>query len=214
MVAGADNGYIRGGMTIESSVSPATPPGDVVPAPPVPSAPTAPPEPPVPSAPPAFEPGGYAALDPRALRLWQLTDLVAYAVLLLVMGVVGGVIVVNVPGAVPWVSGVWAAFGLLAVWTILYYHPRNYRAWGYHLDRRVLLIRKGVWFRSIKLLPLPRLQHVDVKRGPLQRRFGLATLVLHTAGTHVASIEVPGLDADEAVRLRDQLVAAGGDDGV
>jgi membrane protein YdbS with pleckstrin-like domain len=78
----------------------------------------------------------------------------------------------------------------------------------------VLLIRKGVWFRSIKLLPLPRLQHVDVKRGPLQRHFGLATLVMHTAGTHAASIEVPGLDADEALRLRDRLVAAGGDDGV
>jgi membrane protein YdbS with pleckstrin-like domain len=156
----------------------------------------------------------YQPLDPRALRLWQLTDLIAYLVLIALL-VGGGLVVMWLRRslAAP-VIGVWLFFILLAAWTILYYHPRNYRAWGYQLDRRVLLIRKGVWFRSIKLLPLPRLQHVDVKRGPLQRHFGLATLVMHTAGTHAAAIEIPGLDADEALRLRDRLVAAGGDDGV
>jgi membrane protein YdbS with pleckstrin-like domain len=156
----------------------------------------------------------YRPLDPRVLRLWQLTDLIAYVILLLV-GVIGGVVLmVNLPASRTWVAAAWVAFALLGLWTILYYHPRNYRAWGYRLDQRVLLIRHGVWFRAVKLLPLTRLQHVDIKRGPLQRHFGLSTLVLHTAGTAAASIEVPGLDADEAVRLRDQLVAAGGDDGV
>jgi membrane protein YdbS with pleckstrin-like domain len=166
--------------------------------------------------PSAFDSTDYLPLDPRALRLWQLTDLIAYAVLLIIaLGVgIGVMIGVGVSRSAAWVLACWAGIVLLALWTLLYYHPRNYRAWGYRLDERVLLVRKGVWFRSIKLLPLPRLQHVDVKRGPLQRHYGLATLVLHTAGSHVASIEVPGLEADEAVRLRDRLVAAGGDDGV
>jgi uncharacterized protein len=164
--------------------------------------------------PPSHEAADYAPLDPRALRLWQLTDLIAFLVLLLI-GLVAAVAVgVKWRTSVPWVGGGWVAFALLGAWTILYYHPKNFRAWGYRLDERVLLIRRGVWWRTVKLLPLPRLQHVDVKRGPLQRHFGLATLVLHTAGTHAASIEVPGLDAGEAVRLRDRLVAAGGDDGV
>lgn len=193
------SGYIRPQpMTFESTAPHAAP---VPPAPP-------------PAAPPPPAPHEYAPLDPRVLRLWQLTDLIAYVVLLLIGLVIGVVVVAKWRGALYWAAAAWAAFGLLGVWTIVYYHPRNYRAWGYRLEQRVLLIRQGVWFRSIKLLPLPRLQHVDVKRGPLQRQFGLATLVLHTAGTHAASIEIPGLDADEAVRLRDHLVAAGGDDGV
>ena len=167
-----------------------------------------------PAAPSMGDETGYQPLDPRALRLWQFTDLIAYVVLMAFV-VLGGLAMMWAwPRLTALAVTIWVGFGLLAVWTILFYHPRNYRAWGYRLDSRVLLIRKGVWFRSIKLLPLPRLQHVDVKRGPLQRRFGLATLVLHTAGTHAAAIEIPGLDADEAVRLRDQLVAAGGDDGV
>ena len=162
----------------------------------------------------ANEPADYQPLHPRALRLWQLTDFIAFAVLLFIWLVVGIILAVKWPPTIPWVWGGWLAFALLGVWTVLYYHPRNYRMWGYRLDRRVLLIKHGVWFRTIKLLPLPRLQHVDVKRGPMQRHFGLATLVLHTAGTHAAAIEVPGLDADEATRLRDRLVASGGDDGV
>jgi membrane protein YdbS with pleckstrin-like domain len=156
----------------------------------------------------------FLPLDPRALRLWQVTDLLAFLVLLAVGLVVGAILVVKWPPLLAWVLGCWLGFALLGAWTILYYHPRNYRTWGFRLDHRVLMIRRGVWFRTIRLLPLPRLQHVDVKSGPFQRRFGLATLVLHTAGTHAAAIEVPGLDAHSATLLRDELVAAGGDDGV
>jgi membrane protein YdbS with pleckstrin-like domain len=48
----------------------------------------------------------------------------------------------------------------------------------------------------------------------LERAHGLASLTMHTAGTHDAALVIPGLDADEAVRLRDRLVAVGGDDAV
>ena len=49
------------------------------------------------------------------------------------------------------------------------------------------------------------MQHLDVKHGPLARRFGLATLVLHTAGTRDSAVSVPGLDADDAAHLREVL---------
>lgn len=160
------------------------------------------------------ETSGYRPLDPRSLRLWQVTDGIAWGVVLVIAVSGGATMAFYNSRALPWVIAVWLCIPAVAAWNIFYFHSRNYHAWGYHLDGRVLLIRSGVWFRTIKLLPLSRLQHVDVKRGPLQRRFGLATLVLHTAGTQAASIEVPGLDADEAMCLRDHLVAAGGDDGV
>jgi membrane protein YdbS with pleckstrin-like domain len=89
-----------------------------------------------------------------------------------------------------------------------------YRAWGYRLDGKVLETRHGVLFRTMQLLPLARLQHVDLHNGPIERSLGLASLMLHTAGTHEATIVIPGLDTNEAVRLRDHLVVVGGDDGV
>ena len=54
-------------------------------------------------------------------------------------------------------------------------------------------------------MPATRVQHLDLKRGPLQRRRDLATLVVHTAGTRHSAVTVPHLDADDAERLRDRL---------
>jgi len=110
--------------------------------------------------------------------------------------------------------GGWLLLTALIGFWIVWYPPRRYASWGYRLDQRVLEIRSGVWFRVVQLLPLNRLQHVDLRRGPLERAHGLASLVFHTAGTHQATLELPGLDADVAAGLRDRLVLTGGDDAV
>ncbi|MDX2033173.1 MAG: PH domain-containing protein [Blastocatellia bacterium] len=114
----------------------------------------------------------------------------------------------------PWVAALMLATaaigGAIAVW----WPTRMYRAWGYRIDDRVLEIRSGVLWERVRLAPLSRLQHVDLHRGPFERKFGLASLVIHTAGSHSASIAIPGIEAAEAVRLRDHLVEIGGDDAV
>jgi membrane protein YdbS with pleckstrin-like domain len=61
-------------------------------------------------------------------------------------------------------------------------------------------------------VPASRVQHLDLKRGPLQRRYGLATLVIHTAGTRHSAVAVSGLDAADAERLRDRLAHQVDDD--
>ena len=54
-------------------------------------------------------------------------------------------------------------------------------------------------------MPQSRVQHLDLRRGPLQRRLDLSTLVIHTAGTRHSAVTVSGLDAGDAERLRDTL---------
>ena len=44
-----------------------------------------------------------------------------------------------------------------------------------------LLIRTGIMFRSLVVVPYGRMQYVDVNAGPLARRFGIASVQLHTA---------------------------------
>ena len=64
-------------------------------------------------------------------------------------------------------------------------------------------------------MPLARVQHTDVHQGPLMRRFGLAKLIVHTAGTENSAVELNGLSFATAQRLRDALVENRGDiDGV
>ena len=155
----------------------------------------------------------FQSLDPRVIKLWRLHQLIFAPVL-------GGILLVPL-----FMLGVrsgrwlWPLLGWLGIMGLLgirvWWHPRRaYRAWGYRLDQRVLEIRQGIWFRTLTLLPLSRLQHVDLDAGPMERGLGLASLVFHTAGTQNAIIVLPGLEASLARQLRDHLVAVGGDDAV
>ena len=73
------------------------------------------------------------------------------------------------------------------------------------LDDEGLWLRTGrLWWKETRV-PASRVQHVDLKHGPLERRFRLATLVVHTAAVHLSGITVRGLDEADAHYLRDQL---------
>lgn len=82
---------------------------------------------------------------------------------------------------------------------------KQYRYTYWRLDDTGLAVRRGrLWQRETRV-PTTRVQHLDLKRGPLQRGRNLATLVVHTAGTRNSAVSVPNLDADDAERLRDRL---------
>jgi membrane protein YdbS with pleckstrin-like domain len=83
--------------------------------------------------------------------------------------------------------------------------PRRYRAWGYAESADELHIRSGLWIRRRTVVPMARVQHIDISQGPLERRFGLATLTLHTAGTRGASVPLPGLVPADAENMRDRI---------
>lgn len=74
------------------------------------------------------------------------------------------------------------------------------------LDGIGLQVRRGVFWQDEILVPRSRVQHLDIERGPLERRFGLATLIVHTAGTRQHALRQSGLEDADAVALRDALV--------
>lgn len=81
-----------------------------------------------------------------------------------------------------------------------------YRNVRWRLDEDGLRVRRGRIWRSEVLVPRARVQHLDIERGPIERRYGLATLIVHTAGTRMNALRQPGFDEDTAARLRDALV--------
>jgi len=89
-----------------------------------------------------------------------------------------------------------------------------YRHASYRVDTDGLEIQRGVYFRSVTTVPRSRIQHTDVSQGPLQRRYGLATLVVHTAGSESAEVDLPGLRHEIALRIRDHLLPRSADDAV
>jgi membrane protein YdbS with pleckstrin-like domain len=85
---------------------------------------------------------------------------------------------------------------------------RNVRSWGYAERQEDLYIKHGVMFRELVVVPYGRMQYVDVRSGPLEQLYGIASVHLHTASPGT-SARIPGLPAGEAARLRDRLTALG-----
>jgi hypothetical protein len=63
-------------------------------------------------------------------------------------------------------------------------------------------------------VPRTRVQHTDVSQGPIERRFGLGTLVVYTAGTDHAMVALSGLDHGRALMIREHLLPAAAGDAV
>ena len=92
---------------------------------------------------------------------------------------------------------------LLALLVIAIIPQRRYRRLRYRLTDRMLHSVHGWMFHTDTLVPFVRVQHLDVKRGPLDKLFGTASLVVHTAGTHNSIVTVNGLAPDRAAEIRD-----------
>jgi len=145
---------------------------------------------------------GMQRLDPRQLILLRVRAAVFGAVLL-ALGIVADIFWTS-----PLPAGTASAAALLIALAAFAVLPgRRYRAWGWRMDEDELRIASGLMIRSEGIVPFGRVQHIDVVRGPLQRSLGLASLILHTAGTRSAAVLLPGLDPQEAERIRDHVRA-------
>ena len=95
------------------------------------------------------------------------------------------------------------AIPLFAILVVAIAPQRIYSRLLYGLTERLLQVVRGWLFHTDTIVPFVRVQHLDVTRGPLDKMFGTATLVIHTAGTRNSIVTVPGLAPDRAAEIRD-----------
>jgi membrane protein YdbS with pleckstrin-like domain len=111
------------------------------------------------------------------------------------------------PDARPWLLA--GAGGALLVGVLAWFLvTRSARSWAYAERDDDLLVRHGVMWLRLEVVPYGRMQLVDVSAGPLQRRAGIATVALRTASPDTQA-RIPGLEPAEAARLRDRLTERG-----
>ncbi|WP_086618800.1 PH domain-containing protein [Erythrobacter tepidarius] len=96
---------------------------------------------------------------------------------------------------------------VIALACIIRVPTRRYNARGYQIAADRLRVVRGLLFRSDTVVPFGRVQHIDVDQGPIERFFGIATLTLHTAGNHNASVSLPGLGEELAREMREAIRA-------
>jgi membrane protein YdbS with pleckstrin-like domain len=144
-------------------------------------------------------PTGWRQLPPQSRTVFMVSGLLVALPMALMTRVFAAVF--DLP--IGWLAaaGVAVAGGLAGAWL----GHRRYRYTRWMLDSDAFSLRKGRLFQSEIRVPLNRVQHLDLRRGPLERRYGLATLVVHTAGTRDSAVTVGGLGDADAEALRDLL---------
>jgi membrane protein YdbS with pleckstrin-like domain len=106
-------------------------------------------------------------------------------------------------------AAVFAAAAVIAGALVALWFVRNrFRSWMYQERDEDLIVERGVLIHRLSMVPYGRMQFVDVSAGPIDRAFRLATVKLHTAAA-ASDARIPGLERDEAARLRDRLAALG-----
>ena len=156
----------------------------------------------------------FQTLDPRVIHAWRVGRLIGMTVQMGVFIVIGLILLFGPKVPFVFVGSFWGLVLILNLIALMWYPSKAWQMWGYRLNDKVLETRRGVWWQTAELLPLSRLQHVDLQRGPVERYFGICSLVLYTAGTENSAIVIPGLELELASAMRDKLAEVGGDDGV
>jgi membrane protein YdbS with pleckstrin-like domain len=141
-------------------------------------------------------------LDPRARTLWQISGAIFTAVVLVLVIAVGMFLlrVTNVPPG--WIIGIGAVTVLATATSIWPIPALQWRFWRYEIGEQEVDLQRGWLVVTRTLIPMAQIQHVDTRRGPLERRFGLATVVLYTAA---GASEIPALDDEVAGEVRDRI---------
>lgn len=170
-------------------------------------------------APAAAAAPGYArgmnwhTLDPSARWLFYVQAVLSVLLFWAPVTVVGTVVALT---QLPWltVGGLVVGWGVLLLLHTVWWPSLSFARWAWSLREADLVVSSGVVFREVTSVPRARVQHVDVRQGPVERAFGLARVTVYTASGGGADATVPGLRLADAEALRDLLVQTVGDDGV
>lgn len=144
-------------------------------------------------------------LDPKIKAVWRISDAVGITVTFALIAAVGVIAYIVSPlthvWSVPYCIVCAIAYVLTLVVFLVAVTPIRYARWRYELSHDFLDIAYGILWRKRFIVPFIRVQNTDTKQGPILRAFGLASVTVSTAA---GSLDIPGLNADEADQVRDK----------
>lgn len=151
---------------------------------------------------PQIEKADLKPISPLYLKVLRIELLISFTVLLLIA--VSCIYFIRSLQQQQWVFLILGIWFLLAVlqWFI---QQRAFHVMAYAVREKDVLFRSGWIVRKIRTCPFNRIQHSSISSGPLERRYGLSTLILYTAGTDDSDVRITGLPASEAVALKEWI---------
>lgn len=155
---------------------------------------------------PAVQVTGVRSIHPAIKTVWRVSASISALILWPLFGVSGYFIGRASDLGSDW--GLLIGCGIAALMTVPSFIIVNkqWHNWTYELREHDLVMTWGVFWRTRRCVARDRIQHIDINSGPMDRRFGLVQVVIHTAGMIGSVAAIPGLTPREAEFLRQQLL--------
>lgn len=133
-------------------------------------------------------------VSPRAVRWWQLRDLITVVVVL-----VPQVVLETVFGT-GWLVVTASVTAVVGALYVLVVPPLLFRIHRWEITDEAVYTLSGWLVREWRIAPISRVQTVDTEHGPLQQLMKLASVTVTTASAK-GPVTIRGLDAADAAEL-------------
>ncbi|TCD05664.1 PH domain-containing protein [Pedobacter frigidisoli] len=83
----------------------------------------------------------------------------------------------------------------------------SFKKRGYAIRTRDVIYKSGIIAESTTIVPLNRIQHIELNEGIFSRMYKLGSLQIFTAGGQTGHVKISGIPIDEAKSIRDLLLS-------
>ena len=158
---------------------------------------------------PKIEPQNFVPIDKAYLKVSRISSWI----FLLVLGV-GGFLVLyfnTEPETLTYfiLGGIYLALVTVSQITI----TLGFKKKKYALREKDIIYTKGLIWSVRTAIPFNRIQHAEIKQGPIERKFNLSSLKVFTAGGQTSDLVIPGLPSETAQQLKDFVLGKTTEDG-
>jgi membrane protein YdbS with pleckstrin-like domain len=152
----------------------------------------------------------FKAIDRGYLKVSILSSILLF--LIFVAGVIAIIVFSEIEDKAIYylisLSSIVILFSLNFIITILGFKKKKYA-----LRQRDIIYTKGLIWTVRTTVPFNRIQHAELKQGPIERIYKLNSLKIYTAGGQSSDLVIPGLPEEVALNIKDFVLKKTAEDG-
>lgn len=146
----------------------------------------------------------YHQISPKAIKVRNLNELVTSGITTIIFAIL--LYCTYQFNWWSWLQYVWMGLIALTVigipWTYVVSSPLFYKTFRYGLTDDFLYIKSGIWTISEVVVPMAKIQSIELQQGAIMRKFGVSTVQISTMKE---SYEISYIESEVAQKLRDDI---------
>ncbi len=147
---------------------------------------------------------GFHPIHPSARKVWMIN------------GIIGSIFIMVIPIIAFLFLKHWlilAIPSLLCVYTILVHPWLEYKQWSYKITETSICYNHGIYTKKFTIIPVSRIQHLEIKQGPVLKHFGLSNVEIYTAGQAHSIVAVHTAEAEGIIDSINLIISKEDPDG-